>query len=104
MDPEGVREGGAKTGLTFEWSLNRGVEPHPSGLDVTGGTVSMSIAAFLAARQTLRLAAAILSWPNGRMDALLAWKTTSGAGTGETKRAIGKRETGLEPATFSLGS
>lgn len=50
-DPNDVREGFAKANLVFNWLIERGIAPEKIILDVTGGTVPMSIAAFLAARE-----------------------------------------------------
>lgn len=49
-DPTRVKEGVAKTGIVLDWLADQGVPARDVVLDVTGGTATMSIAAFMAAQ------------------------------------------------------
>jgi hypothetical protein len=50
-DPIEVGEGKIKTGLVIDWMRRQGLDENSIVLDLTGGTVTMSIAAFMAAEE-----------------------------------------------------
>lgn len=50
-DPTEVAEGKVKAGLVIDWLLRQGVSERELVVDLTGGTTTMSVAAFMAAQE-----------------------------------------------------
>jgi CRISPR-associated protein (Cas_Cas02710) len=50
-EPAEIEEGKIKTGMVIDWMLKQGLGKREIVLDLTGGTVAMSVAAFMAAEE-----------------------------------------------------
>lgn len=50
-EPTAIREGRIKTLLVLDWLMEKGLAVHDIVIDLTGGTATMSVAAFMAAEE-----------------------------------------------------